>query len=119
MALVLTDEQAMLRDSARGLLEKNAPVSHLRALRDERDAAGFSRALWLKFAEMGFTGILVPEAFGGSGLGHVEAGVVMQEIGRADFRNELGTRVGLRIDGIKPVHVLYEDDAARPEYFGD
>ena len=82
MALVLTDEQAMLRDSARGLLEKNAPVSHLRALRDERDAAGFSRALWLKFAEMGFTGILVPEAFGGSGLGHVEAGVVMQEIGR-------------------------------------
>jgi alkylation response protein AidB-like acyl-CoA dehydrogenase len=82
MALVLTDEQVMLRDSARGFLGKNAPVSHLRALRDRRDETGFSRELWQQFAEMGFTGILIPEAFGGSGLGHVEAGVVMEETGR-------------------------------------
>jgi alkylation response protein AidB-like acyl-CoA dehydrogenase len=83
MALVLTDEQVMLRDSARGFLGKNAPVSHLRALRDRRDHTGFSPALWRQFAEMGFSGILIPEALGGSGLGHVEAGVVMEEIGRA------------------------------------
>jgi alkylation response protein AidB-like acyl-CoA dehydrogenase len=82
MALVLTDEQVMLRDSARGFLAKNAPVSHLRALRDARDETGFSRELWQKFAEMGFAGVLIPEAFGGAGLGHVEAGVVMEEIGR-------------------------------------
>jgi alkylation response protein AidB-like acyl-CoA dehydrogenase len=82
MALVLTDEQVMLRDSVRGFLAKNAPVSHLRALRDARDDTGFSRELWQKFVEMGFTGILIPEAFGGAGLGHVEAGVVMEEIGR-------------------------------------
>jgi hypothetical protein len=82
MALVLTEEQSMLRDSARGLISDKAPVSHLRQLRDSKDATGFSRDLWKFFAEMGFTGLLVPEEFGGSGLGCVEAGVVMEEIGR-------------------------------------
>src|SRR3954465_13378711 len=82
MALVLTEKQPMLRDSARGLSGDKAPVSHLRQLRDSRDATGFSRELWRHFAEMGFSGLLVPEKFGGSGLGCVEAGVVMEEIGR-------------------------------------
>src|SRR5438270_12788485 len=82
MALVLTEEQSMLRDSARGLISDKAPVSHLRQLRDSKDATGFSRELWKAFAEMGFTGLLVPEDFGGSALGCVEAGVVMEEIGR-------------------------------------
>jgi hypothetical protein len=83
MALVLTEEQSMLRDSARGLISDKAPVSHLRGLRDSKDATGFSRELWKTFAEMGFSGLLVPEQFGGSGLGCVEAGVVMEEIGRS------------------------------------
>src|SRR5215472_16313271 len=82
MALVLTEEQSMLRDSARGLISDKAPVSHLRHLRDSKDATGFSRELWKSFAEMGFAGLLVPEQFGGSGLGCVEAGIVMEEIGR-------------------------------------
>ncbi|HZC96735.1 MAG TPA: acyl-CoA dehydrogenase family protein [Bradyrhizobium sp.] len=82
MALVLTEEQSMLRDSARGIISDKAPVSHLRRLRDARDETGFSRDLWKQFAEMGFSGLLVPENFGGSGLGAVEAGVVMEEIGR-------------------------------------
>ena len=82
MALVLNEEQSMLRDSARGLISDKAPVSHLRQLRDSRDATGFSRDLWRAFAQMGFSGLLVPENFGGSGLGCVEAGVVMEEIGR-------------------------------------
>jgi alkylation response protein AidB-like acyl-CoA dehydrogenase len=82
MALVLTEEQSMLRDSARGLISDKAPVAHLRQLRDGKDATGFSRELWKTFAEMGFAGLLVPEEFGGSGLGCVEAGVVMEEIGR-------------------------------------
>jgi alkylation response protein AidB-like acyl-CoA dehydrogenase len=82
MALVLTEEQSMLRDSARSLIADKAPVSHLRHLRDSKDATGFSRELWTSFAEMGFSGLLIPEEFGGSGLGCVEAGVVMEEIGR-------------------------------------
>ncbi len=82
MPLVLTEEQSMLRDSARGFIGDKAPVSHLRQLRDSKDATGFSRDLWRSFAEMGFSGLLVPDEFGGSGLGCVEAGVVMEEIGR-------------------------------------
>ncbi len=82
MALVLNDEQTMLRDNARGFLAENAPIAHLRALRDTRDADGFSRALWKDFVEMGWAGILVPQDFGGLGLGHVETGVVMEELGR-------------------------------------
>jgi alkylation response protein AidB-like acyl-CoA dehydrogenase len=72
----------MLRDSAKDFVAEAAPVSHMRALRDANDATGFSRELWKQFAEMGFTGILIPEADGGLGLGHVEAGVVLEEIGR-------------------------------------
>ena len=82
MALVLTEEQSMLRESARGLISDKAPVSHLRHLRDSKDATGFSRELWKSFAEMGFSGLLIAEEFGGSGLGCVEAGLVMEEIGR-------------------------------------
>jgi alkylation response protein AidB-like acyl-CoA dehydrogenase len=81
MALVLNEEQTLLRDSARGLISDKAPVSHFRALRDNKDKDGFSRELWKTFAEMGFTGLLVPEEFGGSGLGCVGAGIVAEEIG--------------------------------------
>lgn len=82
MPLVLSDEQIMLRDNARGFLSKKAPIAHLRHLRDTRDADGFSRPLWKDFVEMGWAGILVPQNYGGLGLGHVEAGVVMEELGR-------------------------------------
>ena len=82
MPLLLNEEQTMLRDSVRGFIGDKAPVSHFRQLRDSKDATGFSRDYWRAFSEMGFAGLLVPEAFGGSGLGAVEAGVVMEEIGR-------------------------------------
>ena len=82
MALYLTEEQQMLADTARPFMADNAPVSHLRQLRDSQDATGFSRDLWQQFAEMGFTGILAAETDGGLGLGHVEAGVVLEEMAR-------------------------------------
>jgi alkylation response protein AidB-like acyl-CoA dehydrogenase len=82
MPLLLNDNQAMLQDTVRPFLAKQAPVSHLRALRDSDDPRGFSRDLWWEFAAMGFTGVLFSEQDGGLGLGHVEAGVVLEEIGR-------------------------------------
>ncbi|UZK69911.1 acyl-CoA/acyl-ACP dehydrogenase [Sphingomonas sp. S1-29] len=82
MPLYLDDQQTMLRDTARDFIAEHAPPSHLRALRDANDPTGFSRDLWKQFAEMGFTGIRIPEAQSGMGLGHVEAGVVLEEIGR-------------------------------------
>ncbi len=82
MPLFLNEDQTMLADTVREFLAEAAPVDHLRALRDADDATGFDRGLWAKFAEMGFTGMMVPEAAGGLGLGHVEAGIVLEEIGR-------------------------------------
>ena len=82
MALVLNEEQTMLREHARGFLGKNAPIAHLRQLRDSKDATGFSRPLWKEFVDLGWGGILIPADHGGLGLGHVEAGVVMEELGR-------------------------------------
>ncbi len=82
MPLYLNEDQTMLRDTARDFVADAAPVSHMRKLRDDKDPTGFSRDLWKQFADMGFTGILIDEAQGGLGLGHVEAGVVLEEIGR-------------------------------------
>ena len=82
MPLYHSDDQAMLKDMVAPFVAETAPVAHLRSLRDTRDETGFSRDLWQQFAEMGFTGILVPEAQGGMGLGHAEAGIVLEEIGR-------------------------------------
>jgi len=82
MPLILTEEQEMLKESARGFLEEKAPVSALRKLRDEKSEDGFSRALWKEMAEMGWSGILIEEEHGGSGFGFVGAGVLAEEMGR-------------------------------------
>jgi len=71
----------MLRDTTRNFLSKNAPIAHLRELRDRHNPDGFSRSLWKQFAEQGWAGVLVPETHGGLGLGYVEAGIVMEELG--------------------------------------
>ncbi|MEO9600329.1 acyl-CoA dehydrogenase family protein [Parasphingorhabdus sp.] len=82
MPLYLNDDQKMLHDSAAEFMKGEAPVAHLREFRDKQCKDGFSHALWKQFAEMGFTGILIGEEEGGLGLGHVEAGVVLEEVGR-------------------------------------
>jgi acyl-CoA dehydrogenase len=82
MPLILTDEQTMLKAAADGFLGENAPIAHLRKLRDGRDPDGVSRDLWRAFGEMGFAGVLIPEAYGGMGLGAVEAGVIAESLGR-------------------------------------
>ncbi|MBW2273473.1 MAG: acyl-CoA dehydrogenase family protein [Deltaproteobacteria bacterium] len=82
MALILSEEQQMLQQTVRAFVAERAPVAHLRALRDTQDEVGFSRALWQEMAELGWTGITLPEEFGGSGLGHAELGVLLEECGR-------------------------------------
>jgi len=82
MPLVLTEEQEMLRDAAKGWLADNGPVAQLRKLRDARDETGFDRGQWREMAEMGWAGIVVPEEYGGADFGFVGAGVVAEEMGR-------------------------------------
>jgi alkylation response protein AidB-like acyl-CoA dehydrogenase len=82
MAMILNEDQVMLQDSAREFIKDAAPVTHFREFRDKACKDGFSHGLWKQFAEMGFTGILIPEDEGGLGLGHIEAGIVLEQIGR-------------------------------------
>ncbi|WP_120716072.1 acyl-CoA dehydrogenase family protein [Tsuneonella amylolytica] len=83
MALYHTDDQAMLAETAgQFMAEEGAIAKQLRHWRDRQCKDGFGHDLWKQMAEMGFTGLLVPEADGGLGMGNVEAGIVLEEIGR-------------------------------------
>ena len=82
MAMLLTDEQNMLRDAARGFLQASAPIDQLRRLRDEVSSDGYDRDTWKSMAEMGWSGVLIPEDHGGVAMGHVAAGVIAEEMGR-------------------------------------
>ena len=82
MPLVLTEDQEMLRESAHGFIQDRSPVSKLRELRAKDVPERFDRALWSEMAEMGFAGVLVPEAQGGAAFGYVGAGVIAEEMGR-------------------------------------
>jgi len=82
MAL-LTDDQKMLRETAASFLsEEGAIPKQLRHWRDTGCTDGYGTDLWRKFAELGLTGICIPEDQGGLGLGAVEAALVLEEIGR-------------------------------------
>ncbi len=70
----------MLRESARGLLEKECPSTAVRRLMD--DDRGYDAELWRKMAALGWTGLVVPEAYGGSGLSYVDLVLVLEEMGR-------------------------------------
>jgi acyl-CoA dehydrogenase len=78
---VLTEEQALLRDQVRDLLETQAAPEALRRL--ITDGQGWHEPLWRAMAELGLCGAAVPEAYGGVGLGVMELAVICEELGRA------------------------------------
>ena len=82
MPLALTDEQAMLAAAARSFFAEQQPVKALRVLRDSNDAVGFDRGLWRTMAGLGWAGVLIPEAHGGSAFGYQGLGQIMEAAGR-------------------------------------
>lgn len=79
---VLTEEQTMLRDAAKGWATDSAPVAALRKLRDGASGAGFDPAAWAQMGQMGWAGVIVPEDHGGSAFGYLGLGLVLEETGR-------------------------------------
>jgi len=75
-----SEEQEMLRQSARALLEKECPSTVVRKLME--DERGFDPALWKKMAELGWLGLVIPEEYGGGGLSYVDLVLIMEEMGR-------------------------------------
>ena len=82
MSLLLNEEQQFLKDTAKEFLQKNAPISHFRDLRDSKDENGYSKEIWKKMAELGWAGILVSEKYGGSEFGMMGLGGILEETGR-------------------------------------
>jgi alkylation response protein AidB-like acyl-CoA dehydrogenase len=80
---LLTDDQKMLRETAASFLAEEGAISkQLRHWRDTGCTDGYGTDLWKQFAELGLTGICIPEDQGGLGLGAIEAALVLEEIGR-------------------------------------
>ncbi len=81
MDLTLSEEQQMIQDMSRALLDEHCPVDVVREM--ENDPKGYPDALWKQMAEAGLTGVLIPESHGGGGLGMLEAALIYEELGRA------------------------------------
>ncbi len=74
----LSADQVALRDAAAALLDDRCDMA---AVRRACDGGGFDAGLWAAMVEQGWTGIAVPEALGGVGLGTVEAAVLLEQTG--------------------------------------
>ena len=75
-----SEQQDLLRASARQFLERECPPDVVRRLSD--DPQGDSADLWQKMAELGWMGLVLPETYGGSGLSFVDLTILMEEMGR-------------------------------------
>ena len=81
MHLNLTEEQQMIQDMARGFLTDSCPLDKVREW--EKLPEGWPSHMWPQMVEMGWTGIVYPEEYGGMNLSNVDATLLMREMGRA------------------------------------
>ena len=82
MKLILSEEQKFLRDTAKDFAHERTPITHFRALRDNKDETLWDKDIWQEMVKLGWSGILIPEEFGGSDFGVAGISVILQEIGR-------------------------------------
>ena len=80
MSYLLSEEQQILQDQLRDLLAKRSSPELLRQVISA--GAPWSKELWHSLSEMGLHGVTVPECYGGVGLGSMEAGLILEELGR-------------------------------------
>ena len=82
MRFVDTPEQEELARGARAFAERRYPVAHLRQVRERAPEARIDRDRWREAAQVGWAGLLVDDAHGGAGLGMIEAGLILEQLGR-------------------------------------
>jgi len=82
MKLVLNEEQQFLKDTAKDFAEERTPITHFRNLRDTNDPAMWDKNIWEEMVNLGWSGILIPEEYGGSDFGVTGMSVVLQECGK-------------------------------------
>jgi glutaryl-CoA dehydrogenase len=106
----LTDEERMIRDSARDFAQDKLLPRVKAAFRDER----FDRDIMTEMGEMGFLGVMTAEQWGGSGLGYVAYGLVAREVERVDS----GYRSAMSVQNSLVMHPIeaYGSEAQKAKY---
>ena len=82
MSLVLNEEQVFLKDSAKKFASEKTPTTHFREVRDSEIDNCYDDKIWQEMVSLGWTGILVPEEFGGSNFGVAGISSILEELGR-------------------------------------
>ena len=82
MKLILSEEQQFLKDTAKSFARDKTPTTHFRKLRDDENTKCWDDSIWQEMVQLGWSGILVPEEFGGSDFGIAGISVIMQELGK-------------------------------------
>jgi acyl-CoA dehydrogenase len=81
MYLEFTDEQLAVREAVRAFTRSRAPLTYVRSMYE--DGRGTTPEVWRGLVDLGVAAILVPEPYGGLGLGMLDMGLVLEELGRA------------------------------------
>ncbi|WP_439816252.1 acyl-CoA dehydrogenase family protein [Zavarzinia sp. CC-PAN008] len=76
-----SDDQKLLRDQVRRMLDERCPTSEVRRILEGPEP--YSKAVWQQLAELGAIGVAIPEEYGGTGLGYLELCLIAEELGRA------------------------------------
>ncbi len=76
-----SEEQELLRKTARDFLAEHAPMKRVREVMEGE--SGYASEVWGQMAELGWTGLALPESLGGAGLGLIELVLVVEELGRS------------------------------------
>lgn len=111
MTFALDDDARLLKDAAHKFFREQAPVSRLRKLRDEKKN-GRDPELWAEISALGFAAVIVPEEFGGAGLGFVALGAVLEEAGRTLVASPLHSSACVGVSAL----LLAGTDAQRGEW---
>ncbi|MDA8867951.1 acyl-CoA dehydrogenase family protein [Gammaproteobacteria bacterium] len=82
MKLILNEEQQFLKDTAKNFAEERTPINHFRSLRDNKDNLLWDKDTWKEMVNLGWSGILIPEEYGGSNFGLAGISVILQECGK-------------------------------------
>lgn len=87
MDITLSEEQALISDTALAFAREHAPAARVREL--ETSAHGFDRHTWKQMAEMGWCGAVLPERYGGAGLGLLELSLIVEALGQTSLPSPL------------------------------
>ena len=100
MALILTEEQNMLKEAAAEFLEANSPLESFRKLRDN-NYKSFDPEVWKGFIEMGWTALTIPEKYGGLEFGYTGLGQILEETGKTLTKSPLISSILLSATAIR------------------